>query len=27
VDLVLADALKPRLREPILNEIIHAPGL
>jgi hypothetical protein len=27
VDLVLADALKPRLREPILNETIHAPGL
>ncbi len=27
VDLVLADTLKPRLREPILNETIHAPGL
>ena len=27
VDLVLADALKPRLREPILNETVHAPGL
>jgi hypothetical protein len=27
VDLVLANALKPRLREPILNETIHAPGL
>ena len=27
VDLVLADALKARLREPILNETIHAPGL
>ena len=27
VDLVLANTLKPRLREPILNEAIHAPGL
>ena len=27
VDLVLANALKPRLREPILNETVHAPGL
>ncbi len=27
VDLVLANALKPRLREPILNETIHVPGL
>jgi hypothetical protein len=27
VDFVLADALKARLREPILNETIHAPGL
>ena len=27
VDLVLADALKPRLREPILKETIYAPGL
>ncbi len=27
VDLVLANALKPRLREPILNETLHAPGL
>jgi hypothetical protein len=27
VDLVLADALKPRLREPILSETLHAPGL
>jgi hypothetical protein len=27
VDLVLADALKSRLREPILNETIHALGL
>jgi hypothetical protein len=27
VDLVIADALKPRLREPILNETVHAPGL
>ncbi|MGO8819078.1 MAG: nucleotidyltransferase family protein [Terriglobia bacterium] len=26
VDLVLSDALKPRLREPILSETIHAPG-
>jgi hypothetical protein len=26
VDLVLAGALKPRLREPILSETIHAPG-
>jgi hypothetical protein len=27
VDLVLANTLKPRLREPIFNETIHAPGL
>ena len=27
VDLVLANTLKPRLRDPILNETIHAPGL
>ncbi len=27
VDLVLADALKPRLRENILRETVHAPGL
>jgi len=27
VDLVLRDAVKPRLREPILAEAIHAPGL
>ena len=27
VDLVLANTLKPRLREPILNETLHAPGL
>jgi predicted nucleotidyltransferase len=27
VDLVLANTLKPRLREPILSETIHAPGL
>jgi hypothetical protein len=27
VDLVLADTLKPRLREPIYNETIHAEGL
>ena len=27
VDLVLTNTLKPRLREPILNETIHAPGL
>ncbi len=27
VDLVLANTLKPRLREPILNETIHAAGL
>ncbi len=27
VDLVLANTLKARLREPILNETIHAPGL
>ncbi|MBZ5562271.1 MAG: nucleotidyltransferase family protein [Acidobacteriia bacterium] len=27
VDLVLADALKPRLRENILREAVHAPGL
>ena len=27
VDLVLANTLKPRLREPILRDIVHAPGL
>jgi hypothetical protein len=27
VDLVLANTLKPRLREPILNETVYAPGL
>jgi hypothetical protein len=27
VDLVLADTLKPRLREPVLREAIHAQGL
>jgi hypothetical protein len=27
VDLVLPNTLKPRLREPILNETVHAPGL
>jgi len=27
VDLVLADAIKPRLRAAILREAIHAPGL
>jgi len=27
VDLVLADTLKPRLRESILKETVHAPGL
>ena len=27
VDLVLANTLKPRLREPILSETLHAPGL
>ncbi len=27
VDLVLANALKPRLREPILRDTVHAPGL
>jgi hypothetical protein len=27
VDLVLADSLKPRLRESILKETVHAPGL
>jgi uncharacterized protein len=27
VDLVLADALKPRLRQTILKETVHAPGL
>ena len=27
VDLVLADAIKPRLRPTILREMIHAPGL
>ena len=27
VDLVLVDAIKPRLRSSILEEVIHAPGL
>ncbi len=27
VDLVLAHTLKPRLREPIMRETVHAPGL
>ena len=27
VDLVLCDAIKPRLREAILREALHAPGL
>ncbi len=27
VDLVMKEALKPRLREPILKETIYAPGL
>lgn len=27
VDLVLRDTIKPRLREKILNEAVHAPGL
>ncbi len=27
VDLVLADGIKPRLRDAILQEAIHAPGL
>jgi predicted nucleotidyltransferase len=27
VDLVLADAIKPRLRRPILEDAVHAPGL
>ncbi len=27
VDLVLARTLRPRLREPILRETVHAPGL
>jgi hypothetical protein len=27
VDLVLANTLKPRLREPILRDTVHAPGL
>lgn len=27
VDLVLADAIKPRLRAPILEDAVHAPGL
>ena len=26
VDLVLADSLKPRLREPILREVVHVQG-
>ena len=27
VDLVLADAIKPRLRSPILEDVVQAPGL
>ena len=27
VDLVLRDSIKPRLREPILSEAVHVPGL
>jgi len=27
VDLVLANTLKPRLREPILRDTVHSPGL
>jgi predicted nucleotidyltransferase len=27
VDLVLRDAIKPRLRESVLSEALHAPGL
>ena len=27
VDLVLADTLKPRLRDPVLRETVHVPGL
>ena len=27
VDLLLANTLKPRLREPILRDTVHAPGL
>ena len=27
VDLVIADALKPRLRDAVLQEAVHAPGL
>jgi predicted nucleotidyltransferase len=27
VDLVLADSIKPRLRETILKEAVHVPGL
>lgn len=27
VDLVIADAIKPRLRPYILKEVVHAPGL
>jgi hypothetical protein len=27
VDLVLRDAIKPRLRESVLSEAVHAPGL
>jgi predicted nucleotidyltransferase len=27
VDLVLRDALKPRLQQSVLNEALHAPGL
>ncbi len=27
VDLVLKDTIKPQLRERILNEALHAPGL
>lgn len=27
VDLITRDALKPRFRTPILNDLLHAPGL
>lgn len=27
VDLVIEDTIKPRLRDTILNEVVHAPGL
>jgi predicted nucleotidyltransferase len=27
IDLVLTDSIKPRLREPILREAVHVPGL